>query len=125
MKTFELPNIVTASFSCKSSADATDSQDYTIHVDLSDMTSDDMLEWAMNNGIVVFLQGRIRAGKISDGATIKLHKPGTRTSSIPVDAEEVAKWKPLLLSAGQITADTPDVEIAKIVRAVKKLTASK
>lgn len=121
--TFTIENIVTATFTCKSSATSNDSMEYTVNVDLSDLTSDDVLEWMMNNGIIVYLQGRVRAGKLANGATVKLHKPGTRSTSVPVDEAEVAKWKPLLLSAGQITVDTPDTEISKIIRAVKKLTS--
>lgn len=120
--TIEIPSTIVCEFSCKENANSTNSQDYSITVDLSDISSEDILEWACNNGIVVYLQGRVRAGKIKSGDTVKLHKPGTRSSSIAVDGEEVSKWKPILLGAGQITADTTDKEIAAIIRAIKKLT---
>lgn len=117
---YTLPTTFDVTFTAKSSANADDSKEYTIHVDISEIDSDDLLEWACNNGIIVYLQGRVRAGKLVDGATYKLHKPGTRAAAIPVTDEELATYTPMLLTAGLVTLDTPPKEIAGIIRAMKK-----
>lgn len=117
---FTINDTITVTFSCKSNANADDSKEYTINVDMTGLESEDLLEWACNNGIIVYLQGRIRAGKLFDGDTVTLHKPGTRAASVPVSDEEVATFKPMLLTAGLVAVDTPETEIISIIRAMKK-----
>jgi len=120
MLSFEIPNIIDVSFSCKSSADATDSQEYTVHVDLSELTAEDIVEWMCNNGITVYVQGRIRAGKLGNGDTIKLHKPGTRSATIPISDEDYNRIRPNLEVAGIISKDMSRQEVEKIIRTLLK-----
>lgn len=120
MLSVEIPNVIDVSFSCKSSAEATDSQEYTIHVDLSELTQDDIIEWMCNNGIIVYIQGRVRAGKLANGATVKLHKPGTRTASIPISDEDYNRIRPNLEAAGIISKDMSRQDAEKIIRTLLK-----
>jgi hypothetical protein len=124
--TYEMPNTFNVTFSVRDNADAIQSDTVTITIDISDMTSDDIREWMCNNGIVVYCQGRVRAGKMKDGDVYKLHKPGTRTVSVAVlEGEQLAKARILLESIGKATPSMSAEDVTKefhiLRRALEKL----
>jgi len=119
MLTFEFPTTINVEFTCrKKEGDVPETLGFS--VDLSDMDNDSMLEWACNNGIIVYLQGQWRKDKIKNGDTIKLHKPGTRSASIPVSDEDYNRIRPNLEAAGILAVDTSRADAEKIIRTLLK-----
>lgn len=122
MKNIELENTFDVSFSYKESATSATSHDCTISVDISGLSAADIREWMCNNGIVVYLQGRVRAGKLNDGDTYKLHSPGTRSVTTKIlEGEQLTKARTFLAAIGKPDALTGTAqEVSEQFHAVRR-----